>query len=66
MASSDIVRLADPAQDAERIAAIYGFFVETTPSSFEIDPPSKTEMETRINACIERGSDYFTKWVKLT
>lgn len=36
--------------DASAIASIYRPYVEDTPISFEIDPPSAAEMERRISA----------------
>jgi phosphinothricin acetyltransferase len=41
------IRLAEP-DDAAFIAAIYGPIVESTPISFETDPPSAAEMARRI------------------
>jgi L-amino acid N-acyltransferase YncA len=42
------IRLASP-QDAPLIAELYRPFVESTPISFETDPPSASEMGRRIN-----------------
>ncbi len=41
------VRVARP-EDAERIAAIYAPYVESTPITFEVDPPSATEVRERV------------------
>jgi phosphinothricin acetyltransferase len=44
------VRHADPARDAAACAAIYAPYVEGSPASFELDPPSAAEMAARIEA----------------
>lgn len=41
------VRVARP-EDAARIAAIYAPYVESTPITFEIDPPSADDMRERV------------------
>jgi phosphinothricin acetyltransferase len=40
--------------DAGRLADIYGYYVENTTISFEIDPPTHQEMMTRITMCGQR------------
>ena len=45
------LRLAEP-RDGDGIAQIYGPMVETTPISFEVDPPSGDEMATRVAATL--------------
>lgn len=35
-------------EDADRIAEIYGRYVEDSPASFEVEPPTANEMEERI------------------
>lgn len=42
------IRDADPERDAAACAAIYAPYVETTPISFEEQPPSAAEMASRI------------------
>ncbi|HUA07934.1 MAG TPA: GNAT family N-acetyltransferase [Candidatus Acidoferrales bacterium] len=46
------VRVADPAADAAACASIYAPFVRETHVSFEIEPPSATEMEARMRAVL--------------
>ena len=48
-----LIRLATP-EDAEKIAAIYAPFVESTPISFELEPPDAAEMRRRIVSTMER------------
>lgn len=47
-----IVRLADPARDAEAVAAIYRPAVEASVASFEEEPPSADVMGGRIEATL--------------
>lgn len=49
---SMIVRLADPARDAEAVAAIYRPSVESAAASFEEEPPSSSVMGERITATL--------------
>ena len=49
-----IVRLADPAIDAARVAEIYRPAVETSLASFEEVAPDATQMASRIAATLER------------
>lgn len=44
------VRHADPARDAAACASIYAQYVTGSPASFELDPPSASEMAERIEA----------------
>jgi len=48
------VRLADPAADADRVAAIYRPAVEETIASFEAVAPGREEMGERMRATLER------------
>jgi phosphinothricin acetyltransferase len=42
------IRLADPARDAEAVAAVYRPYVEDTAISFELEPPTAREMQSRM------------------
>ena len=53
MDSKSIIRLAFE-DDARAIAAIYRPVVESTPISFEIQPPDEQEMRSRIAATTQR------------
>ncbi len=55
------IRLADPARDADAIAAIYRPAIETTIASFEAVAPSADEMSQRIGAILRR-----TPWLVAT
>ena len=44
------IRLADPARDAAAVADVYRPYVEQTPISFELEPPSADEMLRRFRA----------------
>jgi L-amino acid N-acyltransferase YncA len=46
------IRDAEPAQDAAACAAIYAPYVETTPISFEEQPPEVGEMAARIERVV--------------
>jgi L-amino acid N-acyltransferase YncA len=48
------VRHADPARDGAACASIYAPYVEGSPASFEVDPPSAAEMAKRIEVTSER------------
>ena len=52
------VRVADPADDAARIAAIYGAYVEHSLISFEEVAPTATEMAARVRSTLE-----WTPWL---
>jgi len=47
------LRLATP-DDAQAIQSIYAPFVESTPISFEIEPPTTTEMAERIETTLRQ------------
>jgi len=53
-----LVRVADPARDAERVAQIYAPYVAETVISFEELPPTATEMEGRMRKVLE-----WTPWL---
>lgn len=44
--------------DIPAISAIYAYHVRTGAASFELDPPSETEMHARFAALVERGYPY--------
>jgi len=46
------IRLAEPARDAPRLAAIYRPVVVDTATSFEEEPPEPAEMERRVRATL--------------
>jgi phosphinothricin acetyltransferase len=48
------VRHADPARDGAACASIYAPYVEGSPASFEVDPPSAAEMAKRIEVTSAR------------
>jgi len=54
MSSPGIVRIADPARDAGRVAEIYRPAVEATIASFEEAAPDADEMGRRIRTTLER------------
>jgi L-amino acid N-acyltransferase YncA len=56
-AAAALLRLATPT-DAEAIAAIYAPYVNETPISFELEPPTAEQMAGRIERTIAR-----TPWV---
>lgn len=41
-------------EDVDRIAEIYGRYVEGSPASFEVEPPTANEMEERIAEGLQR------------
>lgn len=45
-------------QDAKQIKKIYSYYVENTPSTFEITPPTLEEIEKRIESVITEGYPY--------
>lgn len=47
------IRLATP-EDAPAVRSIYAPFVESTPVSFEVDPPTTTEMAERIESTLQQ------------
>jgi phosphinothricin acetyltransferase len=47
------IRPADPAQDAAACAAIYAPYVSATTVSFELDPPSTSDMADRMASAID-------------
>lgn len=49
-----IVRLAEPARDADAVAAIYRPAVNASIASFEEIPPDSAEMAERMRATLER------------
>ena len=46
-------RVANASQDAAACAEIYGHYVEHSTATFEYDPPSVGEMESRIAAVLQ-------------
>jgi phosphinothricin acetyltransferase len=51
---STTIRLADPIRDAPAIADVYRPYVEQTPISFELQPPSAAEMRSRMEKVLAR------------
>jgi L-amino acid N-acyltransferase YncA len=45
---STTIRLADPARDASPVAEVYRPYVEQTPISFELEPPTAADMQSRM------------------
>jgi phosphinothricin acetyltransferase len=48
------LRIASAADDAARLAAIYGPYVRDTSISFETEPPTADEMRRRVEEVLER------------
>lgn len=42
-------------KDAGRIAEIYGYYVANTPATFDLDPPSREDMEEKIRDILADG-----------
>lgn len=50
-----LVRLADPTTDGAGASEVYRPAVETSPASFELDPPDADEMAGRMRRILERA-----------